>query len=220
MKILALDTALNACSAAIWANSAVLSQAFELRARGHAEALLPMIEGVRREAGLAFADLGRLAVTVGPGSFAGTRVGLAAAHGLALATGLPLVGITTLEAVAFGLTANAETAIVSVFEAYRGEVYVQAFGAGLEVLSEPAALPAEEAAARCPRPRVLLAGNGAARLAPALEQSGIAWEIATGREEPEAALFAGLAVLREPNHARPAPLYLRPPDARLPAEAA
>lgn len=220
MKILALDTALNACSAAIWTEGGVVARAFESRARGHAEALMPMIEGLRREAGIAYADLDRLAVTVGPGSFAGTRVGLSAARGLALATDLPLIGITTLEAIAFGLDPNADEAIVAVFDAYRGEIYVQVFGSGLEPLTEPLALPADEAAARIPRSRVLLAGNGAARLVPALEARGISWRIAPGREEPDAAMFAGLAALRAPGDAPPSPLYLRPPDAKLPANAA
>jgi len=113
VRILAFDTALGACSAAVWADGLVLARAFEPRSRGHAEALLPMIEAVLAEAGLRLDALDRLAVTVGPGSFAGTRVGLAAARGLALATGLPLVGVTTLEAVAFDLPAPAGSAIVS-----------------------------------------------------------------------------------------------------------
>lgn len=218
MKILALDTALNACSAAIWTDGRVVARAFESRARGHAEALMPMIEGLRREAGIAYADLDRLAVTVGPGSFAGTRVGLSAARGMALATGLPLIGITTLEAVAFGM--EADEAIVAAFDAYRGEIYLQVFGKALEPLTEPLALPADEAAGRISRSRVLLAGNGADRLVPALEARGISWRVAPGREEPDAAVFAGLAALRAPGDAPPSPLYLRPPDAKLPANAA
>jgi tRNA threonylcarbamoyladenosine biosynthesis protein TsaB len=217
VRVLAFDTALGACSAAIWADGVVLARAFEPRSRGHAEALLPMIETVLNEAGLRLDALNRLAVTVGPGSFAGTRVGLAAARGLALATGLPLVGITTLEAVAFDLPADAGSAIVSAFDAYRGELYIQIFDPDLRQRTPPAALPPEAAADLVDRAEAVLAGNAAARLAPALTARGIACTVAEGREQPDAALVAALAARRQPDATPPAPLYLRPPDAKLPA---
>ncbi|MCH7931874.1 MAG: tRNA (adenosine(37)-N6)-threonylcarbamoyltransferase complex dimerization subunit type 1 TsaB, partial [Proteobacteria bacterium] len=94
MNVLALDTATAACSVALWSDGTVLAQRFATMARGHAEALMPMVEAVMAEAGLAFADLDLVATTVGPGTFTGLRVGLAAARGLALAGGLPIVGVT------------------------------------------------------------------------------------------------------------------------------
>ena len=102
MRLLALDTATSACSAALWQDGTVLARHLQPMARGQSEALLPMVAAVMAEAGLAFADLDLLAVTVGPGTFTGIRIGLAAARGLALATGLPLAGIATTEAVAGG----------------------------------------------------------------------------------------------------------------------
>lgn len=216
MRILGFDTALGACSAALWADGAVRARRFATLSRGHAEILLPMIQDVCAEAGCGFDALDRLAVTIGPGSFAGTRVGLAAARGLALATGLPLVGVTTLEAVVAGLAADAETALVAVLDAYRGEVYVQLFGPGLEPRSAPAALPPDAAAALVDRPRARLAGSGAAVLSPLLAARGVAVDVAAGREQPDAAWVAALAAGRAPG-VPPAPLYLRPPDATPPA---
>jgi tRNA threonylcarbamoyladenosine biosynthesis protein TsaB len=217
VRILAFDTALGACSAAVWADGLVLARAFEPRSRGHAEALLPMIEAVLAEAGLRLDALDRLAVTVGPGSFAGTRVGLAAARGLALATGLPLVGVTTLEAVAFDLPAPAGSVIVSAFDAYRSEFYVQVFDPDLRPRTPPAALPPDAAVDLVDRPDAVLTGNAAARLMPALVAHGVACALAGGREQPDATLVAALAARRQPAATPPTPLYLRPPDAKLPA---
>src|SRR5690606_31806688 len=156
--VLSLDTALGACSAAVVACSAddtrVLARAFELRARGHAEALAPMIADVMAAAGLDFGDLDRLAVTVGPGSFTGLRVGIATARGLALATGLPVVGITTLEAIAANVTeqesATRGRRVVAVIDARRDEVYVEMFHRDLQSLTGPRLVALDDAAALVP----------------------------------------------------------------------
>src|SRR5271169_756924 len=100
MKILAADTALGACSVALLDDARVFAHRFEPMERGHAEALAPMVDEAMREAGLAFAELDRLAVTTGPGTFTGQRVGLAFMRGLRVALKKPLAGITTLEAMA------------------------------------------------------------------------------------------------------------------------
>src|SRR5471030_369737 len=102
MLILAIDTALDACAAAVLDTDtgqliAVESQPMK---RGHAEALMPLIARVMKQAELPFAALDRIAVTTGPGSFTGLRVGLSAARGIALATGKPAVGLSTLAAFA------------------------------------------------------------------------------------------------------------------------
>jgi tRNA threonylcarbamoyladenosine biosynthesis protein TsaB len=102
MLILAIDTALDACSAAVLDTSANKTLAIESQAmkRGHAEALMPLIARVMAASGAAFAALDRIAVTTGPGSFTGLRVGLSAARGIALAANKPVVGLTTLTAYA------------------------------------------------------------------------------------------------------------------------
>ena len=100
MIVLAIDTACSACSAALARDGVVVAARSEAMARGHAEALMPMVQAVMAEARIAWADLELVAVTNGPGSFTGLRTGLAAARGIALAQGIPVAGVTTLEAVA------------------------------------------------------------------------------------------------------------------------
>ena len=105
MNILALDTTLGACSAAVartgtGAYAPKVFSAYELRTREHAEAIVPMMTRVMDEAGLAYDELDAIAVTTGPGSFTGVRVGVSTARGLALALSLPLIGVTSLEVMA------------------------------------------------------------------------------------------------------------------------
>src|SRR5271155_2637574 len=124
MKTLAVDTALGACSVAITSDGATLAHHWVPMPRGHAEALAPMVERAMADAGVAFADLDRLAVTTGPGTFTGQRVGLAFMRGLRIALGKPLIGLTTLEVMAAAAGAEARTPPVAVLhEAKRGEVY-------------------------------------------------------------------------------------------------
>ncbi len=103
MRILALDTATSACSAALWHDGRVCARRLVRMERGQSEALMPMVLDVLAEAGCGFSQLDLLAVTVGPGAFTGLRIGLAAARGMALASGIPCLGVTTLEAVAHGV---------------------------------------------------------------------------------------------------------------------
>ena len=101
MRILAIDTALEACAAGIIEMpDRVLAEESVAMARGHAEALMPLLARVMNRAALGFPDLDRIAVTVGPGSFTGLRVGIAAARGIALAASKPAVGVSTLAAFA------------------------------------------------------------------------------------------------------------------------
>ena len=131
MNILSLDTALAACSAALWRDGAIAARRFAPMVRGQSEALMPMVRQVLAEAGAGFADIDLVAVTIGPGAFTGLRIGLAAARGLALATGRPCLGVTTLEAVAAGVAAAERDAgtVLVVLETKRADVYAQSFGA-------------------------------------------------------------------------------------------
>src|SRR5436190_2439327 len=111
MRVLAIDTALAACAAAVLESGRgiVASESLPM-VRGHAEALIPLIARVMKQSDMAFRDLQRIAVTTGPGSFTGVRVGLAAARGFAVATGVPVVGISTLSVYAAPhLAANSTT---------------------------------------------------------------------------------------------------------------
>ena len=209
MVVLGLDTCLAACSVAVSEDGRVLAHAREVMARGHQERLAPMAEQVMSQAGLAFAAVDRIAVTVGPGSFTGLRVGLAFAKGLAAALGIPLSGVGTLEA----LAAEAGGLVFAAVDARRDQVYVQGFEDG-RALMAPDALALGVAAARVAEiagGRVFtLVGSGAPLLA---ELSPSA--VVRPSEGADARLVAKLGAAREPGPARP--LYLRAPDARLPA---
>ena len=216
MKILAVDTALGACSAALLEKDRVLARRFAAMERGHAEALAPMVEELMREARLAFQALDRLAVTVGPGTFTGQRVGLAFMRGMRTALGKPLVGVTSLAAMAE--QARAETGAscaAAIHDARRGEVY-------LEVLDPPLSARLLTFAEACSalsglRRKIVLAGTAAARTAEVLRSSGLETQVCS-IVVPDAVWVARLAARMEPDGFPPRPLYLRAPDAKLPAK--
>lgn len=181
-------------------------------ARGQSEILIPMVAETLAEAGESFSRLDLLAVTVGPGAFTGIRIGLAAARGLALAAGLPLAGITTLEAVAAS-TPEAERygrTLVVALESKRDEIWVQAFAADLSPLCGPQALLPEDIARRFAGP-LLVAGDAAPRI------SGENITLSQAAGLPDAAIVAALAATKWPagNALPPEPLYLRPADVTL-----
>ena len=133
MHVLAIDTALEACAAAVLdtERGAIIAHESLDMVRGHAEALMPLIARVLDRAALRFATLDRIAVTTGPGSFTGLRVGISAARGIALAAGKPAVGLSTLAAYAAPLIAADDTLpVVSVVDARHDHVYLQVFGPG------------------------------------------------------------------------------------------
>ena len=218
--VLGLDSATSACSAALWRDGAVVARRLELMARGHAEALMPMAEAVMEAAGAGFAALDAVGVTVGPGAFTGVRIGLAAARGLALAAGVPALGVTTFEVLAAAVP-EAErvgrTLLVAI-DSKRTDVYVQLFDAALEPISEPAALAPAALAARLPDGPLLTVGDGVALLAPVLADRAVA--ASSAPRHPDAgwvAILAADCLAGSRPAAPPAPLYLRPPDAIRPA---
>jgi tRNA threonylcarbamoyl adenosine modification protein YeaZ len=212
MRLLAIDTALEACSVGVVDGAREVLKS-EVIGRGHAERLMGMIEAAMGEAGLAFAVLDRIAVTVGPGSFTGLRVGIAAARGLALVTGIPAIGIGTL-------SIHAETArdaigdapVLAVLAAGRGEIYGQSFAADGTPEGPPAAAPAEDFARRIAA-NTLIAGSGAAALAEILGDEARARTVHE-RSAPDIAALCRLARAAAPTGEAPRPLYLRPPDAK------
>jgi tRNA threonylcarbamoyladenosine biosynthesis protein TsaB len=207
VRILALDATLAGCSAALWAGGAVVARRSERLVRGHAERLMPQVREVMAEAGLGFEALDALAVTIGPGSFTGVRIGLATARGLALASAKPLVGLTTLEVIAHG--AETSEALAVAIGAGRDRVYLQTFAATREPTAPPALLATAEARGRASG---LAVAGDAARLVAASVARTIPPEL------PDATLVAALAAERHrggrpwPDRP-PAALYLRPPDA-------
>ncbi|HZQ39398.1 MAG TPA: tRNA (adenosine(37)-N6)-threonylcarbamoyltransferase complex dimerization subunit type 1 TsaB [Rhizomicrobium sp.] len=210
MKILSVDTALGACSVAVLDGDKVLAHIFEEMARGHAEALAPMVDKAMRQASIGFAALDRLAVTTGPGTFTGQRVGLAFMRGLRVALKKPLIGITTLEAMAFATGAARAAAI---HDAKREEAYLLLWD-NSEAILAPAVMSFKEALARIQAfGPCALCGTGAAVAHTALgDEFGL-----TDIRQPDALWVGKLAMTRPALESAPAPLYLRAPDAKLPA---
>lgn len=199
-----------ACSAAVidTASARPLAGAFVAMERGHAEALAPMVAAVMHAAGLGFAQIDRIMVTTGPGTFTGVRIGLSFAKGLGLARGIPVIGIDSLSAIAANETAESPLLVVS--DARNDEVYAACFDAARRLVSGPRIVAAAEAADDAPE-GALVIGTAA--------QSARA---AAGRDDllrspagdlPVSARFAHLAAAAI-SPGRPAPLYLRAPDAK------
>jgi len=215
MRILAFDTAGNGCTACVWQAGKVLARAGGAMRRGQAEALVPMIEQVMAESATAWAALDRIAVTVGPGSFTGLRVGLATARAMGLAADTPVVGVTTLEAFAHAVPeARRGGTVLAAVDARRADIYLQAFrGDSLEPLAAPlAAAPAAVADLLvgwgAPSP-VVACGDGAALL-----PGGVAEVDGGALIDP--AVVAALAARKPVPETAPTALYIRPPDAALP----
>lgn len=227
MITLGLDTATSACAVALWdgASGQVLAVEAETMQRGLAEKLVPMVQGVLDRAGISFGMVARIGVTVGPGTFTGLRVGLAAARGFALAAGCPLVGVTTLEAAVSGMpqTARAGHTLLAAIESRRDDLFLQPFSANLAAMADPAdILPADlpaYARGRLPTGPLLIVGDAATRAAQALGPwvGGVCVVPTTGG--PEALAVARIAAAQDEAGIamRPAdPFYLRPPDVTLP----
>ncbi|MGE0665386.1 MAG: tRNA (adenosine(37)-N6)-threonylcarbamoyltransferase complex dimerization subunit type 1 TsaB [Sphingomonadales bacterium] len=215
MRVLAFDTSLGGGSVALTEAGSCLARANEDRPRALVERLLPMIEGVLRQAGVRYVDLDLIATTVGPGTFAGLRIGVAVARGLGVATGVRTAGVTSLEALAQGALAEAApgATIVAAIDGRRGQLYLQPFRAGpvLESLSAPRAVDVEELPAMLPKTG-LAVGSGAAIAAAAAP--GLA--VLSGHDRIDAVHVAAIAASLPPSSLPPRPLYLRPPDAKLP----
>lgn len=221
--LLALDAGSGACSAAIWREGQVLAERNAAMERGQAEAVVPMACAVMAEAGLGFDALDAVAVTRGPGSFTGVRIGLAAARGLALACGKPVIGITAFAVYAAQLaTENRGLPGLVAVESGRAELFAQAFDREGNALAEAACLLPSDLAAGLPDHDWLLAGNAAERIAPALAEAGHRSLTSRACGPIAAADVARLAAdmpLPEAGAPPPAPLYLRPADVSLPSKA-
>jgi len=213
VKILALDTCLDACSVAVCEDGSALAARSEVMQRGHQERLAPMAAEVMAEAGQDFDQLELIAVTVGPGSFTGLRVGLAFAKGLALALDISCVGVGALEALA--ASEGGAGFMAAAVDAKRGQIWLQAFIDGRAAMA-PDALAPEVAAARLaelwPGGPALLVGSAALELAGMIAGARISARLA-----PDPVAVARTALPLRAPYPPPRPLYLRAPDARLPS---
>ena len=224
MNILAFDTCFDSCSVCVArlgdGHVAELASASERFATGHAEKLIPFVAESMSRAGVTFADVDRIAVTVGPGTFTGTRIGIAAARGLALATQIEIVSTTSLavmaEVTVAELSSNrASGALAIAVDARRDQVYVQLFGeGGLDAKSPPMLLSIDEASRMGDDGPLLIAGSGAETIAAVAKQNGREISAHFADLQPEARALARMAVALPVVEGALVPLYLRPPDAK------
>ncbi|MBR1296296.1 tRNA (adenosine(37)-N6)-threonylcarbamoyltransferase complex dimerization subunit type 1 TsaB [Bradyrhizobium sp. AUGA SZCCT0042] len=221
MLILAIDTALDACAAAVLDTDTtkIIAQESQPMKRGHAEALMPLIARVMKASGIAFTSLDRVAVTKGPGSFTGLRVGLSAARGIALAAGKPVVGLTTLTAYAAPFVGeNSEHPIISAIDARHDHVYFQVVSGDGGSLVKPKVAPISEAldASRFGAPH--LVGNAAKILADRWPANAPPPFRVDAQPAPDITWVAWLGAAVSPEMSPASPYYLRAPDVKPPKD--
>ena len=207
--ILAVETAAAQCGVAILRDDGRIFSIVEPRERGQAERLLPLVKAILQEAGIQMPQLGGIAVTTGPGSFTGVRVGLATAQGLAMALDIPAIGIASTLAFRESAPADPGQILVAV-ESRRHEVYWQAF-AGREPVSEIFCQAPEDIPGSLETFPALICGDAATRLAAYFPRVRLMPLLPGPRPEN----VARLALLANGNRTSLAPLYVRPPDATI-----
>jgi tRNA threonylcarbamoyladenosine biosynthesis protein TsaB len=217
MRVLAIDTALDACSAAVLdtTRSGIVACESLSMARGHAEAIMPLIARVMNAAELEFSALERIAVTTGPGSFTGLRVGISAARGIALAAGKPAIGLSTLAGLAAPLIAEDDSSnVVAAIDARHDHVYLQIFGSGGRTLVSPRISALRDAVRAAVAGPARLVGSGAGLLARAWPRGTDAPVLIDERGAPDISWVARLGAAAADGYGPPRPLYLRAPDAQ------
>lgn len=226
MNILALDTSMGACSAALLRSAARAQRLItrhELMGRGHAESLMPMVAAVMAEAEQDFADLDLIVATVGPGSFTGVRIAISAARGFALVTKAKLWGTDSLtvmaaEASAADVTQGSDAPLAVAVDARRDMIYFGLFGADGQRREGPLLLTPQDASLLLPSDLRIVVGSGATLLTEAAHAHGRSIEATLIELQPRAAALAELALLAHETIPVLRPLYLRPPDAKPQAQ--
>lgn len=215
MILLAIDCAASLCAASVYDVDAgrELGRSVRDLGKGHAEHLMAVIDEALAQAGKSYADLGRIAVSTGPGSFTGVRVGVSAARGFSLALKIPAVGVSTLEALAQETRdALGERSVFAALDAGRAEIHAALYDEGGAVLREPAVLTLEEAATIAASGAVALAGTAARMVADAVVVDKV-FQFGPMLATADIGTYARLAAGKEPGE-RPKPVYLRAPDAK------
>jgi tRNA threonylcarbamoyladenosine biosynthesis protein TsaB len=226
-RLAAVETSTALGSVALFEDGRLVAEDSRRVSNAHGESLLPMVSALFDSAGWSASDVDRWAVGLGPGSFTGCRIGLATVKGIALATGASIVGVTSLDALAFGL--EGDGLVVSVVAGGKGELYLQATRGGRVVLA-PSHLRIGEVAARVAAldaaGRVVVAGEAAVEVDWSSLGARVALSVASPHDVPRAALVGRIALERDgspglatdtPEHADALePVYVRPPDITMP----
>ncbi|TDH38006.1 tRNA (adenosine(37)-N6)-threonylcarbamoyltransferase complex dimerization subunit type 1 TsaB [Pseudohoeflea suaedae] len=212
MKLLALDCAQRLCAVALYdaGSGEVLARLDPEIGRGHAERLPALVDEVLAEAGVAFADIDRIAVTIGPGSFAGIRVGVAFARGLALALKIPAVGVSGLYAMAGPCARDAGLPVMATIDARRDRIWAAVVGPDGATLAEPAELTAVAAAELASRIPAVIVGDAA----PLVLAEDASLSIMSGGPFADIAEVARIGAELDPAVSAAEPAYLRAPDAK------
>ncbi|MGK7651478.1 tRNA (adenosine(37)-N6)-threonylcarbamoyltransferase complex dimerization subunit type 1 TsaB [Roseovarius sp. B08] len=206
--ILSFDTSGPWLEVCLLSGQEVLSEHAVEMAKGQAEALFPALEEVLSAAGVAWAELDAIGVGTGPGNFTGIRISVSAARGLALALDIPAVGVSILEAAAFGQ----DGPVLATRDAPLGQVYVQGFGTRSPVA--PALVTVDAIDPVLGEPGLVCVGAAAKAVAERIGAEAVA------QKHPTAAAIARIAVQRLGGEiVAPAPLYLKPADAAPSREA-
>jgi tRNA threonylcarbamoyladenosine biosynthesis protein TsaB len=222
MIILAIDTALAAASACVLdgSTSEVLARETIAMSRGQDQAIVPLIDRVVAATHGGAPALQRVAVTVGPGSFTGIRIGISAARAIGLALDVPVVGVSTLAAYAAPLVLErSEGVVAAAIDARNGKVFVAAFAGGRPVVAPRVCSPREAVRAMGSGP-LWLTGPSAPALAIEAWGMGLTAEVVGAVAEPDIAFVARLGIAADPQIAQPRPSYLRAPDVKPPASPA
>jgi tRNA threonylcarbamoyl adenosine modification protein YeaZ len=217
LRVLAIDTALAACSAAVLdtAYGGILASESLPMIRGHAEALMPLVARVMEQSGMAFPDIDRVVVTTGPGSFTGLRVGISAARGIALAAEKPALGLSTLAAYAAPhMAANDRVPVIAVIDARHEHVYLQVFGPGGRAFTAPRLATLREAQQAAAEAPACIVGSAAQAVAAGLSATDARPASVDARGAPDIAWVAQMGVGLPEEQSPPKPQYLRAPDAQ------
>jgi tRNA threonylcarbamoyladenosine biosynthesis protein TsaB len=217
VRLAAIDTSTALGSVALVEDGRLVAEDGRRVSNAHGESLLPMVSALFAGAGWAPGDVARWGVGIGPGSFTGSRIGVATAKGIAMATGAELVGVTSLDALAFGLEGDL---VASVVAAGKGELFLQAKRLG-EIVIAPSHVRIAEVAARlaavAPAGHVVVAGEAAASVDWAPLSGRVSLVVDAPHDAPRAAVVARIALARAAEDADALePLYVRPPEITVP----
>ena len=215
--ILALATVTEMCSVAVCSAGQVLANDQSLLGAKHAEKLLPMISKVMQQAEVQFADLDRIAVAKGPGSFTGIRIGISAARGLALAASKPLSGVNSLEALARGIRSDGQP-ILAVLDAKRGRVYVQICAPSGSPLGKARVIRPPEIVGLLSEQRYAVGGTGLELVRPyllnsSLKKIDLIFDETEGLPRATDVAFVANQMSVALANEEVIPIYLRPADA-------